>query len=455
MILKSFVLYALMAYALSSARTAPEGSAPPQAPEQTPGNSGGELKALVAEALANNPGLKAAELQVEAIHASPSHTWSLEAPEAGVEFFHAPIGAFPNPLDEQREIDYSVQQSIPFPGKIRSRIEAEHRHALMGEADLRSLRLDLIRDVKAAYHKLRFLDRRLEINRENRDLMKRFEEIARRQYEVGLGGQSDILRAQTELSTLRNDSLTLSLDRKEAEGMLNEMLDREIGASIEAGGAVRDAAPPDKAVLALERLKPLIERNHPGLEEARAEIAMREAQATAAKKEYLPDFMVKGAYKDMLRNGDGMGAPRDGWSVMIGMKLPFAPWSLPAYRAGTRQSDLETRQAKQRLAAMENRYLAQAQGALARMNRARGQVDLYRNVVIPQARQTLESSQAAYQAGKRDFLTLLDAYRMLFLAREEYEGAVMRLATNEAELERAVGLDLDDIKADAAGGGAE
>jgi outer membrane protein TolC len=70
----------------------------------------------------------------------------------------------------------------------------------------------------------------------------------------------------------------------------------------------------------------------------------------------------------------------------------------------------------------------------------RRQLATYRKTILPQARQSLNASMAAYQTGKTDFLMLLDSYRMLvelgmdaLMHRMEFEQTVARL-------EREIGI---------------
>lgn len=405
---------------------------------QDSAQAGESLSDLVSHALKQNPGIKAAEYRVKSLHSSPAYTWYLESPQIGVEFYQAPVRSFPNPLKNQMEVDYSIQQAFPFPGKIGARIEAEHRHAEMGESDLLSLKTGIARRVKSSYYELYLLDRRMEFNRENLSLMGRFIEAARRQYEVGMGRQADILRAQSELTALKSDSIALLQTRRAQEGMLNAILNRKTGAAI----AVANTLVPAKTEWTLEQILPLVEAHHPGLQAMRSGIRMRAAETAAAKKEYFPEFMVGGSYKNMLEAPPGAHPEDlgDYWSVMVGMSVPIAFWSLPKHKAGVVQSEANQGQAEQEYQEMRNMALARAQEAWLKTESGRELVRLSATVLLPQARQALESNQAAYQGGKGEFLTLLDAYRMRLMAMENSEMALMRLLTSQAELEEAVGL---------------
>src|SRR3990172_5723730 len=112
------------------------------------------LDTLIAEALQNNPGLRAARLQTEAARAQIRQARAWEAPEVGVEFFQTPIQSFPNPVADGMETDYVVQQMIPFPGKIANMAKAATSNADMSAENYNALKRKIIRDLKSAYFEL-------------------------------------------------------------------------------------------------------------------------------------------------------------------------------------------------------------------------------------------------------------------------------------------------------------
>jgi outer membrane protein, heavy metal efflux system len=406
--------------------------------------SGDSLAGLIAQALRNNPAIKAAMHQVKSLHSSPAHTWYLEPPQVGVEFFQAPVSSFPNPIKDQMEIDYSLQQSFPFPGKIASRIEAEHRHAEMGESGLEARKRKIVRDVKMGYYGLYLVDRRLEFNRQNRVLMGRLIEAARRQYEVGLGRQADILRAQTELTRLKSDSIALAQSRKAMEGMLNATLNRKTTQAI----IISDSLHAAEVDWPFDRLQPILEENHPELRAGESAVRMRKAEGAMARKEYWPDIMVSGSYKDMLEMPSGThdGELRDYWSVMVSLNIPVALWSLPKYKAGVVRNKADLAQAEEEYADARNQVFARAQQALLKAQSGKELFRLSRTVLEPQAEQALESTLASYQGGKSEFMALLEAYRTSLMAKENTEMARMQLLSSQAELEEAIGLGLEETR---------
>jgi len=393
------------------------------------------LQELVQEALQNNPQLQSANLQADAAETQIRQAKAWEAPQAGVEFFQTPIQSFPNPVKDGMETDYFIQQMVPFPGKISAMSKSAKFNAAMNRQGAMALQKKIIRELKSAYYELYLVQRKIGINAENQDLLRKFTEIARQQYEVGMGGQADILRAQTELSNLINEGINLQQERKSAEAMINALLSRPIDQPL---GYVPDSGA-DFLPLAFEQLSPLALENRPELQAMRSNIDMSRAELALAKREYYPDLMVRLMYKDMAMTSN------DFWAAMAGVNIPLAFWSGGKYRGKVQEQKINLRKADENYRAMENMALFEVQDALVRVQTHRNLVQLYQYTVIPQAEQTLQSTIALYQTGKTEFLMLIDAYRMVLMARLDYHEAMMNYMASQAALEQAVGLSMEEI----------
>lgn len=393
-----------------------------------------KLSGLVAEVRSNNPRLKAAANRVDAARASIDYQKSLDPPLLAVESYQTPVASFPDPLRNYQEIDYSIQQMLPFPGKLSSMAKAESSRMEMLGQDKVALEQNLVRDVKSAFFELYLIDRRLEIIADNRTIMKSFIEIARKQYEVGTGRQSDILRGQTELSTLSSDELVLEQDRKSAEAMINALCNAEATRTIPVIPAIHPAL----VNFSPDTLARLAEANRPEFASMRYAVSMQKNDLVAAHREFLPDFMVRGTYKQMRPLPDD-------WALMVGMTVPIAPWSYGKYSAAAERAASNEQESQREYENMKNMVLSQVQDALAKVTSAQERIQLYTTTVIPQARQTLQSTSDAYQSGKIDFLSLIDAHHLVRFSEQDYHMAVMNLLTGEAELEKAVGLPLSKI----------
>ena len=169
-------------------------------------------------------------------------------------------------------------------------------------------------------------------------------------------------------------------------------------------------------------------------------VKMNEAELASSKLEYYPDIMVQLMYKNMT------GTSNDFWSTMVGVNIPIAFWSKDKFSGKVEENKINISTAEEQLNADKNMVASQVQNALIKIESNKNLIDLYKNTVIPQAQQTLQSTLAAYQTGKTEFLMIIDAYKMVLMAKQDYYMSQMNYMQSQALLEQAVGLSVNQIK---------
>jgi outer membrane protein TolC len=97
---------------------------------------------------------------------------------------------------------------------------------------------------------------------------------------------------------------------------------------------------------------------------------------------------------------------------------------------------------------MRNSVFFEVQNALVLVESNQRLVALYETSVLPQARQSLQSAMAGYEGDKNDFLTLIDNQRNVKAFQLEYYDSIVKLEQSFADLERAVGTDLEESHED-------
>ncbi len=400
-------------------------------------NGGNSLNELVKEALQNNPQLKAARSQTLAQQTKVDQVTAWDPPQVGISFYQTPIQSFPNPIKNGMETDYFVQQMFPFPGKLGNMGDAASSNARMYNEQYYALRNKIINDLKSSYYELYFVEKKIEINKENQALLKQLNNITLKQYEVGTGKQADVLRAQTELSTLVNDGINLLKDKTNIITMINTILSRPVNTPLPEIKDIQETIPPDWTY---DRLADLAFRNRPELKAMNYNIEMNKSELKASKLEYYPDFMVQLMYKNMT------GTSNDFWSAMVGVNIPLAFWSKDKFTGKVQENEINVNTAEEQLNSMKNMVKSDVQNALIKIQTNKNLIDLYKNTVIPQAEQTLQSTLAAYQTGKTEFLMFIDAYKMVLMSKLDYYMSEMNYMQSQALLEQAVGLSINQIK---------
>jgi outer membrane protein TolC len=330
-----------------------------------------------------------------------------------------------------------VSQAIPFPGKLGLKEKAAEFEAEASSNDIDETRLRLIRDVKATWWVVFYLDRSLEIVEANKGLLRQFIEIAQTKYSVGKGLQQDVLLAQLELSQLLDQEIKLVGTRRNEKARLNALLDHPANRSIRLPRDV-DKQLPD--IVPETELYQMADSSRPLLAKQRNIISAAGARVDLAKKDYYPDFGLGAFYGFRGGNNPSLqgGGPRaDFLSLRLSMSLPVF--------IDSKQSKAVVQRAAEQLQqeyALQNEWSqvrSQISAALADYERAREQFILFESGILPQARQTVSSMLAGYQVNKVDFLNLVRSQVTLFNHETKYWRALTEAKQSLARLIAAVG----------------
>jgi outer membrane protein TolC len=348
-------------------------------------------------------------------------------PEIGIEFWGFPrsslnLGAAP-------ETWYDVAQKIPFPGKLTLRQRAAQHAARREEGRYHAAESDVVAAVKEAYHELLYADRAVRIYEESADVMRRFARIVESKYAIGKTAQSDVLRAQVELSKMQNMALNAAQERETAQARLNSLLNRRPGEPI----APTDLPSRRPLRYSEDELEALALDHRPEVHAAAHHVNHMRAALAAAHADYLPDTTVQFTRRTID------GQPSDN-IAMFRMNLPFIWfWRQGAVVKSTR---LEMAHAEAMLTSASNQTRYDVKEYLTHVETSLRLVQLYETTVLPQAAQALRVSETAYQSDRLGFLDLLDSERASIQFQLEYQRALADYGRNLAHLERVVGIDL-------------
>ena len=91
---------------------------------------------------------------------------------------------------------------------------------------------------------------------------------------------------------------------------------------------------------------------------------------------------------------------------------------------------------------MARQLLGDLAGNLAGLDAARRTESLVKTQLLPQSQLSLQSAMAAYESGKVDVATLLDAQRQIAKARQDLLKSQVEAQMRLADIERILGEDL-------------
>ncbi|MEQ9110350.1 MAG: TolC family protein [Rhodospirillaceae bacterium] len=398
------------------------------------------LSTAVSVALDANPTLAEIKARYQAAEAVPSQRGALPDPALSFQLMNFPTDTFRFNQEPMTQVSFGISQGIPYPGKRKLRTEAAAFEAEAVAAEVEETQLRLVRDVKGQWWELFYLDRALETVGSNLELMRDLVKNAESKYEQGQGLQADVLLAQVELSTLLDQLISLRGMRKGKEAALNALLNRPTNQPIALTKTVGEVFPdiePEQGLLAMA------EESRPILEAQRLRIEAAESRRDLALKDYYPDFQLRASYG--FRGGvnplNGIDRP-DFASAGVTISLPI--YTGPKQDKAHQQRVAEVYQSRMALDRQRAIVQEQISRTVSDYGQAVEQAGLFRTGIIPQARQSLEATRAAYLVNKVDFLNLVRAQINLYNFETQYWRAATRAYQALASLEAAVGEDVND-----------
>jgi outer membrane protein, heavy metal efflux system len=387
------------------------------------------LDELIAEALDHNPALQASRLNEAAAEQRISQMHSWMPPTLKYQYNPQPIGT----MEELRYMNmniFSLSQMIPFPGKISSRVDMEEAGYNVVSSERGDDEVQIAAEVKKAYLELWMMQKKLEVNRALQSLMENFVQSAQRMYEVDMTGLEAVLSAQTNYAKLRTEERTINNDYNKMLVMFNQLLYREPDTPL--GEIV--SLPPEVLPADFEELERRMITRRPDIQAMRYGIEMNTAEIRSARREYYPDIMVDLMYMQMP------GTTEDRFGVMVSLQIPLAPWSSNMVTRRVSEAQYRRLSREKALENMITMARAEIRQVLLDLETQLDVIRLYRDDVLSQAEQTAESVLGAFQAGKTEYLMVLDSYRMLEMFRMEYYMAVTEFHKSKTELEKQAGI---------------
>ena len=392
-------------------------------------DSPGELTLAWVEdqARTRNPRIASARAQTGAAQEQAPQAGALDPPSLYTMFWAIPQDT-PNP-GSANEIWVGAKQQFPYPGKRDLRGRVADRAAQILAQQAAGVEAEVIRQARLAYYDLYLAHKELEVTRDHLGLARQFARTAEARYASGAGGQADVLKALVEVADLGNRERVLVRSLRPAEASLNTLLDRAPDAAL--GKPVEFQASPLLAPLGDLQATALMARSE--RRAADLEVGRRQVAIELAERERYPDFMTDLSYWNVRDRPNR-------WMLMVEARVPIAFWSKGRYDARERQARLEERAARASLEELDNQILLAVEKAYTAAEIAAGDMRLYQQPILPQARQAVAALTTAYETDQGTYLNLVDSQRRLLQFELSFHRARVRYEQSVADLERAVGV---------------
>ncbi|MCX6348955.1 MAG: TolC family protein, partial [Candidatus Aureabacteria bacterium] len=286
---------------------------------------------------------------------------------------------------------------------------------------------EVVMMVKESCFDLWAVQRARAITRDEEKVLQGMETVAETMYATGERSQQDVLKAQAEITMLKQKLLELEAQETTLEAKLNMLLNRRADAPLILAGAVASSGPDADA----GPLFALAENTRPEIKGAEALVRRDQYERDLMKKEFWPDYRLGVEYRNYQEGADEM-------MFIVGFDLPI--WQ-SKYDAGVREAESMIESSRAGLEAAQRRTLFDVRDAHFKLLTARRTLDLYQAELIPQAEARFQASEAGYRTGKVDFMDLLESERFLLNARVMAAMAEGQVGMEAARLERAMGTE--------------
>lgn len=381
---------------------------------------------LVRAVIASNPGVEALQAAENAAVARIEPAGALDDPRLSTSvtpLIYSGGGEF------DRSFTLELSQALPWPGKLEDRAETARAESRVAAADIEVLKLKLRELAASAWAEWAFVDQALAINDKHQQLLKELRKTAESQYAAGYGAQQDVLQADVERRLLEKRELELKQQRAELRARINGLLNRDPETALPE--AAQFGTP--ETLVPYKQLADLARTSHPELVRIEHQIGGDQARVDLAEKAFYPDFRVSAGYNSMW------GDPKHRPIVGVSLNLPL---DQSRRQAALNAAKAELKQTEWRLIDRRAQLLAELESTRAAVTEARQSYELYRDELLPLARDNLDAAVADYTAGRSDFINIISAERQQLSTALGLVRALADYHRRLATLERAVGQPL-------------
>jgi len=380
------------------------------------------LKQLISRVLDNNRDLKIAALNIEQAQATyriqrseltPTVTANASGSRAGVPDDASSNGEGYTYTSVSADVALAAYE-LDFFGRVRSLNSQALETYLATEEALVSARISLIAETANAYLAYLADQKLLQLAQETRDTQQKTYAVIQKQFEVGSATQLDVAQAATAVESAK---IAIAQHTRQVAQDKNALV-------FLAGGPVDDLLNSDETIDSIRFMANLpvglpseVLQERPDIRRAEHQLKAANADIGAARAALFPTIRLTGSFGLASDSLDGLlhSGAMYAWNFTPSLTMPI-------FNRGKLKASLAVAEVNEKIAAAQYEQAIQtAFKEVADQLAARGtyqaQLDA-QNALVAATSQAFDLSQARYENGIDDFLTVLDSQRSLFSARQ-------------------------------------
>ena len=394
-----------------------------------------ELPSLIRVAVERNPKVSAAKARWQATIEQYPQVTALPDPMFMYGYFLRSVETRVGP--QRHRVSFS--QAFPYPGTLDAAGEVVKKAIEIERVKHEQVIRDLIVELKLSYHELAYLQRAVELTRQNHELVVSILTIATARYAEGKATLNDVLKAQSQLAQLEYDFILLEELQRVEHANINGVL--SVPSTTPLGATVPVAYEPLDVTLADVEKQALAKRQELRIaaltiEKATDRIALAELQTKPMLKF---DLMTIETGESLMLDAPGSG--KNPFSIGFGVTIP---WSSLKNSSKVREAQQNHEVVTANKRVLEDETKVALQKVYFRLENARRLVELYETTLIPQAGAAIEVAETWHQEGPKSITGFLETQSVWLNFNLARLRAIADYQQNVARLEKLVGGKIND-----------
>ena len=380
-----------------------------------------------------NPGLQAAFVRFEAALEKVPQARAWPDPRLSFGVFVVPVETRTGP----QRMRYGLSQTLPWFGKRELGAGVAEREAEALLARAREIKLALFRDIRTAYFEYAYLGLAVGSAREELELLTFLEGLVETRYTVSGASYADLTRIQVERARAQERIASLEDYRLPLSERLRTLVGRPPGGTL----PMPEVLPYMEPLWDEARIRAAMEEHNLSLAALDAKALAADAAEALARRQFYPDLTVgvESVYTDAPRMPGVVNEGKDPLALTFGINLPL---DQEARHAAVRQARKTARAARLERADRAAGLEAEAARLFFGLRDGARRLELLSETIVPKARQSLDASVDAYQAGQASMTDLLIAEKTLVELELQYHRVLADQAVRLAQLDVLAGQEL-------------
>ncbi|MGE0175008.1 MAG: TolC family protein [Oligoflexales bacterium] len=338
-------------------------------------------------------------------------------------------------------VQVALTQSIPFPGKLRSKQAVASYERGAEEARVRELELEITKKVRIVYFSLAGIFAKFDSLDEKKAVYIQLISNSQKRFSLGKMSQAELLNLQVENATVYDEVVKVERMISDMFGELNHLLGRsDHGSKVYGRPEPISRSKYARGLREADILK-VAEVSNPALKSSDQDVLASSSRVDLARRAFYPDFDLKVGYT--FREPTEMDDGKDMISAMVGVSIPV--WS------GSRQAPELDAATSRRISAEANRtetknaLVHEIHLAFASLSEARKRIEVFETAILPLSRQALNTARTSYTTGGISYDLMISSITRWFDLEVEYVDLLRAHETSLAQLEALAGRSLKEI----------